>query len=123
MPVLLFVRLVAPPVPSPSTAVSVFWPVLLPVSVSVRAPDPLKATLPVLVKFSAPVPDASSIPPFWVRVNNRSVLCPLPVYCNVPPSRTRLAAALLETPMLLLLPPSASVLTLKIPPLIVVPPV
>src|SRR5207244_3555060 len=51
-------------------------------------------TLPVFAKLIAPAPDESSPPPVGVTVNNRSVLPPAPAYWNVPPVRTRFAAAL-----------------------------
>ena len=78
---------------------------------------------PVLVKVSAPVPDASMLPPLLVMVNNRSVLTAAPVYLRVPPSNTRLAATLLDAPMLLFAAPLAKLDTDKIPPEIVVAPV
>ncbi len=121
VPVPLLMRLVAPPVPLPSTAVR--FPALLPVSVSVRGPLPVKAVLPTKSIVSATVPDASIVPPFSVSVNNRFVVPNPPVNRNVPPFSTRLAAALLEAPMLLAVPPSCNVATLSTPPLIVVGPV
>ena len=69
------------------------------------------------------MPDASIVPPLLVMVNKRSVLTAAPVYLSMPPSNTRLAASLVEAPMLLLVPPAASVATDKVPPEMVVTPV
>ena len=54
-------------------------PVLLPVRVSVRVPAPVRVTAAVLLKFTAPVPEASSVPPLAVIVNWRFVVfAPVP---------------------------------------------
>ena len=58
-----------------------------------------------------------------VRVKLRSMETLAPVYCSVPPPSTRLAAALVDAPILLLEPPLARVPTLKVPALMVVAPV
>ena len=98
----------------------------------VVAITPLSIPFPVPVKFkpkvfpvtpplnvNVPLPDASIVPPFVPNVNERSVvpepLRLLPVYCNVPPLNTKLAAALVEAPILLAAPPLVNVLALKIP--------
>ena len=69
-----FTRLVAPPSPSPIAAAS--EPSLFPsVSVSVRAPEPVKPRAPVLVKL-AELPFAKfafSVAPFVPMVKRRSV--------------------------------------------------
>ncbi len=84
---------------------SVLLPVLLPVRVNVRAVFvPLRTSEPVLVKSTAPLPEASSVPPLVPMVNKRSVLWAEPVYCSVPPLITRLAAALVEIPRPLAVP-------------------
>jgi len=78
----------------------------------------------VLLMVSAPVPEASSVAvPAVPIVKRRSVDTVAPVYCNVPPLIIRLAAALVELPMLLTTPPSARVLTASVPLLMVVVPV
>ena len=120
-------REVAPAALSRRDAASVFAPLLLPVNVSVRVPAPGKASLPVLVKFNAPVPDESITPPLLVSVNNRSVFEPAPVYRSVPPLKTSEAAlvaaeVLSPLPILLALPISANELTDSRPALIVVAP-
>ena len=80
--------------------------------------------MPVLVKVSATEPEASMVPPAVVpRVKRWSLLAAPPVYWSVPPLRTRLAAALVEAPRLLLLPPFASTLVERMPALTVVGPV
>ena len=111
--------------PSPNTAASVFAPALLPVKVKVWGPPPEITTLPVFVRFNAPLPDESIVlpPPLLVSVNRRFELEPVPVYFSVPPSSTRLAAAFVDWPISLAVPPSASVPTMSVPPLIVVAPV
>ena len=53
----------------------------------------------------------------------RSVLEPVPMYCNVPPFSTRFAAAELEAPSVLAEPPFVSVGSRVVPPLIIVAPV
>src|ERR1700730_9281326 len=101
VPTPLLVRLVAPLL-SPIIAASVLLPVFVPVSVSVRAPLwLLKPIDPVLVRLSAPDPDASIVPPEVPTENKRSVETAAPVYCKMPPLRTRFVAALVDAPMLL----------------------
>ena len=96
----------------------------VPVNVNVRVPVPLVAILLVSVKVKVAEPEASIVPPLVPIVNNRFVLLfALPVYFNVPPLITKLAASLVDAPMLLLDPPSAKVDTLKVPALMVVTPV
>lgn len=117
-----FVSEVAP-VLLPITAARVLAPVFDPVRVKVRAEvEPLNPMLPVLVKLTAPDPEASIVPLLPPIEKRRSVLTVAPVYLKVPPSITRFVAALLEAPMLLLLPPAAKVLAESVPPLMVVPP-
>ena len=63
------------------------------------------------------------VPPLSVIVNKRFVLTAAPLYLSVPPSNTRLPATLVEAPILLFEPPSASVAPDNIPAEIVVEPV
>ncbi len=56
-------------------------------------------------------------------VKLRSVLAVAPVYCRMPPSKTRLPAALVAAPRLPLTPPSPMVATFRMPPVKVVTPV
>ena len=113
------------PVPlSTSGAASVLLPVLVPVRVSVRAVLlPEVAMAAVLLRVSAPEPEASSVAPLVPTVKPRLLLTAVPVYCSVPPLMTRLAAAFADWPMPLAAPPLASKLVLRTPPLIVVAPV
>ena len=103
-------------------------PVLLPVRVKVRLPVPEATNAPVPVKVSGLAlfePEASILPPLAVNVNRRLVVWAAePLYCNVPPSKTRSAAEppAEPFPMLLLVLTAASVLTFRMPPLIVVVP-
>ena len=123
MPAPFFTSEVAPPL-LPIAVARVFAPTFVPVSSKVRAPPcPLKPIAPTLLKFTAPAPDASSLPPFVPTEKRRSVLTAAPVYCSVPPFSTKLVAALPDAPMPLAAEPLASVLTLTIPSLIVVLPV
>ena len=109
---------------SPITEVRVLVLALVPVSVSVRGVVvPLRAIAPALPNVRAPVPDESMVPPLAPSVNRRFVVSPTPVYCNVPPSNTRLAAALVACPMFPATPPFPIVAALKVPALIVVTPV
>jgi hypothetical protein len=123
MPVPFLVSEVAPVPLLPSVEANV--PALEPVSVNVRAVlAPLKTTPPALVKLRVPVPEASIVLPAVVpTVNSRSVLTPPPVYCSVPPFNTRLAAALVEAPILLFALPLARELTESTPPVTEVTPV
>ena len=98
-------------------------PKAVPVSVSVRGPLPDKTTAVLVLNVSGPDPDPSMLPPLVVRRKCRSVLVAGPVYCSVPPPRTRLIDKFEDAPMLLLAPPSASKLTLRMPPAIAVAPV
>jgi hypothetical protein len=79
--------------------------------------------LPELLKFNAPVPDPSIVPPLVLNVNNRLQDCISPVYLSVPPLNTRFEALLEEAPMLLLLPPLLRVLMEITPALMVTGPV
>ena len=58
-----------------------------------------------------------------VSVKLRSVDALVPVYCKVPPPRTRLPAALVELPSVPETPPLVIVAMLTVPALIVVAPV
>jgi len=111
------------PVLSAMAAAKILLPVLLPVSVKVRVPVwLLKPMEPVLVKFTAPLPEASIVPLLVPTLNSLSVLTAAPVYCKVPPLRIKFVAALEDLPMPELLPPLAKRLVLNIPPLMVVAP-
>src|SRR5581483_4505571 len=102
---------------------SVFAPVFVPVSVSVREPlVGVRRIVPPLLKLIAPLPDASRVAPDVPIVNSRSDEVAAPVYCSVPPSITRLPATLLDAPIELFDSPFARVFALRIPPLIVVTP-
>ena len=105
----------------PKTGVNV--PFADPVNVRVGDVAAVVASEPALPNVSAPVPDESMVAPLAPTVNNRSVVTAPPVYLNVPPLITKLVAALLDAPILLLEPPLASVLTDKVPAEIVVIPV
>ena len=120
LPVPVLVKLVTPVLLAKTGAST---PVPVPANVSVRVDVPLYPKELVLPKLNVPVPEASSVPPLSVSVNNRSIVAPEPVYFSVPPSRTRLAATLEDAPILLLDPPLVREDTLKVPPEIVVTPV
>src|SRR5687768_11882612 len=99
----------------------------VPARVSVLAPVPERATVPVPLKLIAAWPavgEASSVAPAAPIVKFRFVdWSPPPAQRSVPPSITRLAAALAEEPMLLAAPPLARVVATSAPPVIVVTPV
>src|SRR5438874_11450271 len=79
VPAPLFTKLVAPLL-SPMIAAIVLLPVFEPVRVRVRVPVwLLKPIEPVLVKFTAPDPDASIVPPEVPTENKRSVETAAPV--------------------------------------------
>ena len=80
----------------------------------VRAGAVCTPTLPVFVKFTAPLPDASSVPPPVPIVNSRSVLVAAPTYFTIESWITRFPAAFDELPMLLGEPPLASVVTVRV---------
>lgn len=114
------------------TPVFVSEPLPLHVALKTPEPDPVKVSLRfvfetfeilVEVNVNVPVPDASKVAPLAPTVNTRSVDVAAPVYCNVPPLITKLAAALVDCPIPLDAPPLANVLTDKMPPLMVVTPV
>ena len=123
MPVPVLLKLEIPEVAGlAKIGVSIAEPV--PVKVSVGELVSVVAIVPALLKVNAPLlPEASIVPLLVPMVNNRSVDITAPVYCNVPPLITKLAASLVDAPMLLLDPPLAKVDTLKVPALIVVIPV
>ena len=79
VPAPFLIRLVVSELGLASTAVRALSPTWPPVRMSVRGPEPLLTMSPGLVKVSAPLPEASSVPPFGPRVNRRSVLCAAPV--------------------------------------------
>ena len=116
------VKLVAP-VLSAKMPAKVLAAVEVPVKVKVRGLVPVYPAEPVAESVNAPVPEASIAPPLAVIVNRRSVLVAAPVYFSMPPSKMRLPAALVEAPILLLVPPLARELTAKVPALMVVAPV
>lgn len=111
------------PVLSPMMGVRLLEPVLLPSSVSVFAVvSALKPIAPELVKFTAPVPEASIVLDAC-KEKSRLVLTAVPVYSKVPPLRIKLLAAVDDVPILLLLPPLASVVACSVPALMrVIPP-
>ena len=122
MPVPVLLKLEIPEVAGlAKIGLSVAAPV--PVKVSVGELAAVVAIVPALLKVNAPVPEASIVPLLLPMVNNRSVDTSPPVYFNVPPLITKLAASLVDAPMLLLDKPLAKVDTLKVPALIVVIPV
>ena len=105
-------------------AASVLLSAFEPVSVIVRAAlVPTRAMAAVLLRVRAPEPEASSEPPLVPIVKPRLLLTAVPVYCSVPASITRLAAAFVDWPMPLAVPPLTRTLVLRMPPLIVVVPV
>jgi len=123
VPAPVLVTVVAP-VLSAMAAARILLAVLVPVSVNVLVPIwPLKPMEPVLLKLTAPLPEASNVPPLVPTLNNLSVLTVPPVYFKVPPLRIKFAAALDDSPMPEAAPPLAKTLTLNVPPLIVVEPV
>ena len=77
----------------------------------------------MLVNTKAPVPDASTVAPLLPMVNKRSVLVAGPVYFSVALLMTKLAAALVDWPMLLATPPLAKLDTDNVPPCRLVTPV
>ena len=116
---------VTPTAPAPAFPMLKFrkTPDPVPVNVSVRAVPGLACpTNPPPLKKNCPSP-GSRVPPPGPRVKSRlEMAVPVPVSRRVPPSRTRLAAALDDAPMGLLDPPLPSSGTASTPPLIVVGP-
>ena len=112
------------PVPALTMAAArVLVPVLEPCNVNEAGAEvELKAIVPVFVNKTAPLPDASSVPPLVPIVKRRSVLAPKPVYWNTPPLITRFPAALEDWPMPLAVPPMVRLFVLSVPALIVVVP-
>ena len=99
-------------------------------------PERIKVPEPDLIKLplvTAVTPDIVRVLPGALtsmvlvvpapRVNARSVLAVMPVYCRVPPFRTRLAAELVAWPKLPAKPPLLMDGMLRVPALIVVMPV
>ena len=67
---------------SPRIGLKTDWPVLAPVRTRVRAPVPVKATAPTLLKVrasDATVVETSIAPPAAPKVNRRSVVAVMPV--------------------------------------------
>ncbi len=94
----------------------------MPVPVFVRPPV-VAAETPDIVRV-VPAVETSMVPVLAaMMVNAWSVLAVAPVYCKVPPSKTKLAAAFVAWPILPATPPSLIVFALKVPALIVVTPV
>ena len=95
--------------------------------VSPVLPDKVRVPLTVigagLFKVNGPEPSTAIEPPLVPTVNRRLMLATPPVYCNVPPLKTKFAAALLAAPMSLARPPFASAPTTVVPPRRVVTPV
>ncbi len=95
-----------------------------------RVPEPVLVRPPVVAAEApdivrvVPAVETSIVPVLAaVMVNARSVLAVTPVYCRVPPSKTKLAAAFVALPMLPAVPPLLIVFALKVPAVIVVTPV
>src|SRR5258706_13112717 len=92
-----------------------FLTVVLPWGVRVRFAGFTKPIAPGLVKFRGAVPEASRAVGLVLIVKRRSVLDPAPTYWSVPPLRRRLAAAELEAPSGLAIPPLRKGLTIVVP--------
>jgi hypothetical protein len=123
-PAPLFVTAVEPVPLSAITGANVFAAVFVPCSVSVGDTFvPENAIAVVLLNVTAPVPEASSVPPDAPSVKSRFVLAVAPVYCSVPPFIIKFTADEFADPIPLAVPPFASVLTLNVPAVIVVFPV
>ena len=75
---------------------------------------------PLTVRLLVVMSKVAVLPALTVKL--RSVLAVAPVYCSVPPSKTRFAAALLAAPRFPLTPPLPMVPTLSVPVLSVVTP-
>jgi hypothetical protein len=107
--------LISAPIPSAcdSFGANVLFPVLEPDNVRL----PKFAWIgPVLVKLIGPVPLLATVALPLTMENRRLVVLPVPVYDSVlPPPSTRLDAALVEAPMALGCPPSASVVIARVP--------
>ena len=97
---------------------------------SVRVPGPKTVNVPVVAGIA---PDTVRVVVLVVTamaeavpaliVNARLVEAEVPVYCSVPPPRTRFAAAFVAAPRFPVAPPLPIVATLSTPALIVVTPV
>ena len=99
-------------------------------------PDNTKVPSPALTNLPEVLAEAPEIVSVWpavetsmvlvvepVKVKLRSVLAVLPVYCNVPPPKTKLAAAFDDAPRLPEAPPLPMDETESVPALIVTTPV
>ena len=96
---------------------------VIPFRVNVGVVPLTVAKFPVALNVRVPpVPEESIVAPFAPTVNKRLIETPVaePVYFNVPPSMTKLLAALEELPIPLLDPPFTRDETDKTPPLMVV---
>ena len=94
----------------------------MPEPILVRPPV-VAADAPDIVRV-VPAVETSIVPVLAaVMVNARSVLAVAPVYCRVPPSKTKLAAAFVAWPILPAVPPLLIVFALNVPAVIVVTPV
>ena len=96
----------------------------------VKMPEPIFVRAPVVLVLAPEI--VRVVPEFVismvevvpaVKVKLRLVDAVLPVYCSVPPLRTKFVATLVAAPRLPATPPLPMVATLKIPALIVVTPV
>ena len=88
----------------------------------VHAPDVAAAAPEIVNVLAATVTSIVPVLPLLI-VKFRSVLALAPVYCRLPPSNTKLAASLVDAPRVLAAPPTAMLLMLSTPPLMVVAPV
>ncbi len=83
----------------------------------------MAAEAPDIVRV-VPAVETSIVPVLAaVMVNARSVLAVTPVYCRVPPSKTKLAATFVAWPILPATPPLPIVSALRVPAVMVVIPV
>ena len=99
-----------------------------PERVKVPAPDFLRAPLvlalvPLMVSAFAASVTWIVLVVDAVSVKLRLVEAVAPVYCSVPPPRTKLLAATAACPRFPAVPPTPMVATLSVPPLILVTPV
>ena len=108
--------------------------VVTPVCALDAVPDSVSVPAPILVRPPVVAGMAADIVRLFVVISSvevdpvdsertRSVVAVAPVYCSVPPPRTRLPATLVAWPRFPCTPPLPIVPTLRVPPLIVVAPV
>ena len=81
----------------------------------------MAAEAPLTVRVLVVMSKVAVLPVLIVKL--RSVLAVAPVYCRVPPSKTRFATALVACPRFPATPPLPMVPTLSVPALMVVKPV